>query len=94
MKRFIQFILTVHWIFLFVGVSCAADGLEKISDHVYAYAGTINPSSANSFGANAGIVIGDKGLLDSKHLYIKEQGLAGHGMVEVNESLIAYETLG
>jgi hypothetical protein len=35
-----------------------------------------------------------RGLLDRKHLYIKEQGLAGHGMVEVNESLIAYETLG
>jgi hypothetical protein len=32
--------------------------------------------------------------LDSKHLYIKEQGLAGHGMVEVNESLIAYEKSG
>jgi cyclase len=63
MKRCIQVVFSVLWIFLFVGVSCAADGLLKISDHVYAYAGTINPSPANSFGANAGIVIGDKGIL-------------------------------
>ena len=63
MKRCIQVILAILWIFLFVGVSCAADGLQKVSDHVYAYAGTINPSPANSFGANAGIVIGDKGIL-------------------------------
>ena len=63
MKRCIQFILAVLWIFLFVGFSYAADGLQKISDHIYAYAGTINPSPVNSFGANAGIVIGDKGIL-------------------------------
>ncbi len=63
MKRCIQVILAVLWVFLIVGVSCAADGLQKISDHVYAYAGTINPSYANSFGANAGMVIGDKGIL-------------------------------
>ena len=63
MKRFIQVILAIIWLFLFVGVSSAADGLQKISDHVYAYTGTINPSTANSFGANAGIVIGDKGIL-------------------------------
>lgn len=63
MKTCIQVVLAVYWIFLFVGVSCAAEGLQKISDHVYAYAGTINPSSSNSFGANAGMVIGDKGIL-------------------------------
>ncbi len=63
MKRCIQVVLAALWIFLFVGVTCAADGLQKISDHVYAYAGTSNPSPANSFGANAGIVIGDKGIL-------------------------------
>jgi cyclase len=63
MKRCIQFVLAFLWIFLLVGVSCAADGLQKISDHVYAYAGAINPSPANSFGSNAGIVIGDKGIL-------------------------------
>lgn len=63
MKRCIQVILAILWVFLIVGVSCAADGLQKISDHVYAYAGTINPSYANSFGANAGMVIGDKGIL-------------------------------
>jgi glyoxylase-like metal-dependent hydrolase (beta-lactamase superfamily II) len=63
MKRCIPFVIAVLWVVLLAGVSCAADGLQKISDHVYAYAGAINPSPVNSFGANAGIVIGGKGVL-------------------------------
>lgn len=36
-----------------------AQGLTKISDHVYAYVDTKDSSQANSFGANAGVIIGD-----------------------------------
>lgn len=40
-----------------------ADGLEKISEGVYAYVNIKSGSPGNQFGANAGIVIGDDGLL-------------------------------
>lgn len=41
-----------------------APKLQKISDHVYAYVGIKNASpSANSFGANAGLVIGEDAAL-------------------------------
>lgn len=41
----------------------AEDGLVAITDHVYAYVGSNEASAANSFGANAGIIIGTKGIL-------------------------------
>lgn len=41
----------------------ANDGLKKISDGVYAYTNIKSGSPENRFGANAGIVIGDNGLL-------------------------------
>ncbi len=45
-------------------VVAAGTGLEKISEHVYAYVGVKNPSPAgNSFGANAGLVIGSNSAL-------------------------------
>jgi glyoxylase-like metal-dependent hydrolase (beta-lactamase superfamily II) len=38
--------------------------LQKLSDHVYAYVGVTNASpSANSFGANSGVVIGEDAVL-------------------------------
>ncbi len=40
-----------------------AQGLIKITDRIYSYADTKDPSPSNSFGANAGIIIGDKGIL-------------------------------
>lgn len=41
-----------------------APKLQKISDHVYAYVGITNASpSANSFGANAGLVVGKDAAL-------------------------------
>jgi cyclase len=43
--------------------ACGAEGLVKVSEHVYACADARNPSLANSFGSNAGIVIGSKGVL-------------------------------
>lgn len=41
----------------------AQGGLTKIADNVYAYAGVKHASPANSFGANAGIVIGRDGIV-------------------------------
>jgi len=43
--------------------SASAAGLTRISDHVYSYAGITNGSPQNSFGANAGIVVGDTSIL-------------------------------
>ena len=61
MKRFICCCIVLAGIFL--GTAWAEEGLIKLTDRIYTYAGTKNPSPANSFGANAGIVIGDKGVL-------------------------------
>ncbi len=63
MKKFVLCLIAALYTFPCFGLVYASEGLEKISDHVYAYAGTKNPSPSNSFGANAGIVIGDKGIL-------------------------------
>ncbi|MEH6473579.1 MAG: hypothetical protein V7752_20335, partial [Halopseudomonas sp.] len=41
----------------------AANKLTKLSDNVYAYMNTDDYSASNSYGANAGIVIGEKGVL-------------------------------
>lgn len=66
MKRLAIFFITV---FLFCAVSpsertaFAATGLTKIADNVYSYVDVKNSSPQNSFGANAGIVIGRDGIL-------------------------------
>ncbi len=41
----------------------AGKGLTKIAENVYSYADVKKASAANSFGANAGIVIGKDGIL-------------------------------
>jgi cyclase len=41
----------------------AAEKLTKIADNVYAYVGTKNSANNNSFGANAGIIIGRNGIV-------------------------------
>lgn len=59
------------WFSGFLGIFCfclcsslaQAEGLIKITDRVYSYADVSDPSPGNSFGSNAGIVIGDKGIL-------------------------------
>ncbi|HVN72947.1 MAG TPA: MBL fold metallo-hydrolase [Desulfomonilia bacterium] len=63
MKRLVYCCLPAVYVLCCAGFVHAEGSLEKISDHVYAYAGAKNPSAANSFGANAGIVMGDKGIL-------------------------------
>lgn len=47
---------------LSAGVS-AAPGLTRLADGVYAYAGVTGMSPANSFGANAGVIVGRDGIL-------------------------------
>jgi len=41
----------------------AAEKLTKIAENVYAYVGTKNSSKNNSFGANAGVIIGKDGIV-------------------------------
>ena len=41
----------------------SAQGLTKVTDGVYSYADIKNSSPANSFGANAGIIIGKDGII-------------------------------
>lgn len=41
----------------------SAQGLTKIADNVYSYVDTKNSSPANSYGANAGIIIGKDGII-------------------------------
>jgi cyclase len=41
----------------------AQDGLTKIGDNVYSYTDVKNASPANSYGSNAGIIIGKDGIL-------------------------------
>lgn len=41
----------------------SAQGLTKIAENVYSYVDVKDASAQNSFGANAGIVIGEKGIL-------------------------------
>lgn len=50
-------------VFIFSGQIFAQDGLIKIADNVYSYADVKKMSPQNSFGANAGIIIGKDGIL-------------------------------
>jgi glyoxylase-like metal-dependent hydrolase (beta-lactamase superfamily II) len=49
--------------FFFAVKSFAQEGLTKIADNVYSYAGVKNAAPANSFAANAGIVVGKDSIL-------------------------------
>lgn len=60
MKRKALFILL--GIILFSRIA-AAQGLTKIAENVYSYVDAKDASAQSSFGANAGIVIGEKGIL-------------------------------
>ncbi|MCB2184378.1 MAG: MBL fold metallo-hydrolase [Desulfobulbaceae bacterium] len=52
---------------VFLSVTCrivqAAEGLVRVADHVYSYVAVAAPSAVNSYGANAGIIIGDRSVL-------------------------------
>lgn len=53
--------LVICCIFLAAATAHAGDGLTRISRHVYAYVAR-DGAPANSFGANAGIVVGDEAI--------------------------------
>lgn len=62
-KRMWLFVYISMAVLLSVTTAWGAGGLTRISDGVYAYTGVKSQSPGNRFGANAGIVIGDDGLL-------------------------------
>jgi len=45
------------------GIVFAQDGLTKIADNVYSYESVKNAGPANSFAANAGIIVGSDGIV-------------------------------
>lgn len=61
MKKYL--VWSFVWLLWLVNPALAAEGLTKIANNVYAYIGEKAASPANSFGANAGIVIGRDGVL-------------------------------
>ncbi len=62
MKRFAVGLLVVAVSALTAAEASAQGGLTRIADNVYAYVGARNASPSTSFGANAGIVIGNDGI--------------------------------
>ncbi len=48
--------------FTFIGPVSAAEKLTQIADNVYAYVDTKNSTPQKSFGANAGVIIGEQGI--------------------------------
>jgi len=51
------------FIAIFTGKNASAQGLTKIADNVYSYVDVKGATPLNSFGANAGIIIGEDGIL-------------------------------
>ncbi len=47
----------------FAGTASAQNGLTKIADGIYSYVDSKDPSPGNSFGANAGIIVGRNGVV-------------------------------
>lgn len=58
-----KLLVLVLVLFAFCDGAFAAEKLTKIAENVYAYVDTKNSSKNNSFGANAGIVIGRDGIV-------------------------------
>jgi len=59
----IRIVLIVFIITLSTQYAFAAQGLTKVANNIYSYVDTRQMSPQNSFGANAGIVIGRDGIL-------------------------------
>ncbi len=58
MKRHLLAAFAFAMVFPVGAPAAAQGGLARIGDNVYAYVGTRNASPSNSFGANAGVIIG------------------------------------
>lgn len=63
MKNIVCGLFVVCCCLLLVQTGHAENGLVRVTDRVYAYVDAENPGAANSFGANAGIIIGEKGIV-------------------------------
>ncbi|HEX8949670.1 MAG TPA: MBL fold metallo-hydrolase, partial [Dissulfurispiraceae bacterium] len=68
MRRVLMTVSVVAWILAAVFAAAGSDalaagGLTKIEDGVYSYADVKNGAPSNSFGANAGIIIGKEGIV-------------------------------
>jgi cyclase len=62
MKKITMFRFVLCSLCLFCLPALAKGALVRVSGHIYSYLDVQNASAANSFGANSGIVIGDKGV--------------------------------
>jgi cyclase len=66
MKKLTVFKVFVFVLFVFLSIAhnaFAEEGLTKIADNIYSYADVKGSSPQNSFGANAGIIIGKNGIV-------------------------------
>ena len=63
MKKLFLNLIMIAFLFTAAGSVLAAEGLTRISEHVYAYQDVQKASPANSFGANAGILVGETGVV-------------------------------
>ncbi len=59
MKLAKKYFLVLSVLLIFVGSAQANTGLVKISENIYSYVDIKNASGHNSFGANAGIIVGN-----------------------------------
>jgi cyclase len=64
LRQFRRLIVIGSMLFCSVALAEEASGLRRISEHVWGYVGTQNPSpGGNSFGANTGLVVGRDAVL-------------------------------
>ncbi|MBF0529287.1 MAG: MBL fold metallo-hydrolase [Deltaproteobacteria bacterium] len=62
MKKTVLLFIAV-FLFFIVPTVWASEGLNRVAENVYAYTEAREPSPANSFAANAGVVVGRDGVL-------------------------------
>jgi glyoxylase-like metal-dependent hydrolase (beta-lactamase superfamily II) len=74
MKKLISTWIAVCCVILTTQLTFAESGLVQISDHVYSYVNVKDGSPANSYGANAGIVIGEDAILVVDTLVSAKEG--------------------
>jgi hypothetical protein len=67
-------LFTVCFIFLVVNFAYGENNLVRISDHVYSYVDVKDGAPAYSYGANAGIVIGEDSILVIDTLVSSKEG--------------------
>jgi glyoxylase-like metal-dependent hydrolase (beta-lactamase superfamily II) len=74
MNALLKFWLAFCLVFMAAGPALGENGLVKISEHVYSYIDVKDGSPANSYGANAGIVIGEDTILVVDTLVSSREG--------------------